>query len=255
MSVLAKTQYEDRDIRVLRGVTIREYDMVEAGWSVVKALSLAPEAHVRLSVLPKHERNVVIGRLEGEDPALSRALQNGLRQARLDFGEANGIEDHRILAVRRDAIFVIGEPCRTTTVGNYVWKQKSRYSSFYRLNKVEFLYSAWSDTLDIKGLGDEIREVHGPWMLDQLKRVIRSSERSSPKDLLRLLRKWRSDYVTRVLPVQHYREMSRGNSYRTTMTSGGKPVFLSDVDDTVRGEIDITYNYAAYLAPLIGLMV
>jgi hypothetical protein len=254
-SPLERHQWINPDVHCLRGVTVREYDMADAGMSTVRKLGLFPRELARLEATPKGERLVELGKLVGGDPAASAAIMADLVEARTAFGAANGLDDGDILAVRRDAIFVAGKRCTELAVSGHVFKEKARYSSYYRVGKVELLWSAWDRRLDVKGLGKETRAFQAEHMLSKAASLISVSEKCSARQTMESARHLRHEYLGLRLPAGCYREMNSHNLFRTRLTLVGMPITMLEAGPDDVPSLDVGYNYAEFLAPLFGLMV
>jgi hypothetical protein len=255
MSVLSKDNYANGDIASLRCIPVREYDMEDAGFSIVKMLNLFPSKTEYLSSIPKRERNIAIGMAIKSNPEAGKAIQAELKRVRLRFAELNGIEDHEVLSVRRDAVFLIKRRAESGSFEGYTFRLKSQYSSFYRVNGVDLLYSSKDDTLDVKGIGAESRRLHGPYLLDGIRMLAKSAESNSQEQALRVMREYRAAYLDLRLPVGTYRELNSSNMFRSRVRVAGNAFYMNSASDADLRELDVTHNYIAYLGPLLGLMV
>jgi hypothetical protein len=259
MSLAERHQYSNNAVLNLRSTVLREYDMEDAGWSIIKRRRIFKDGVIeRLEGLGKHERNVAVGKLLIDNKTASKEFMAELARARVAFVEDNGIEDYQILAIKRDALFVVGRTALKTEVcnGAYRFKAKNRYSSFYRLDRqVELYYSAWDDRLDVKGIAKGARESQQDFLIKDLGGLVRASERLDQAGILAVLRRYRSKYLSRDLPVETYREMGLNNAYRTRLSVTGSPVYMHNATEGDLDEIDITYNYTRVLIPLISLIL
>ena len=187
-SILDKHNYL-KNIDLLRA-TIREYDMHEAGFSLIRENKLLPEEEILYLIgLTKLERTIEIGRLMKSNKNLAKNLMNSFIDIRHKFYEANNINEDNILSIKKDAVFTVNKVCKELKFGNYIeFKLKNRYSSFYHLNDIELYYDSRSNNLDVKGLGN----LSSP-LFDELKRIMKVNEIPKNNDLLfTLIKKLRS---------------------------------------------------------------
>mgnify|MGYP003490672789 FL=1 len=81
---------------------IQEWDISKANISVLlRKGAITREKYNYYYNLPKHKREVSIGCLMRDNPSISRAVSEGLMEARKNFIEANNVEDWNILYIVR----------------------------------------------------------------------------------------------------------------------------------------------------------
>lgn len=248
-----KHNYLNKDILTLR-TTIREYDMSEAGFSLIKEYSLLPDdliEHLE-SDFSKSERTKEIGKLMINDKDLSADLMKSFVKARKGFFLANEIQDEDVLAIKKDAIFIIEKRCEYLEFGDYiVFKPKNRYSSYLNLANKEFYYSIWKDELHTKGFGD----IQSP-MFDDIKHIMKMNETVKDRNkFYKIVQEYRRDYLSRELEVETYRELNHQNQFKLTCEADTFAIYADFFDEENDYMLDITYNYLTYIIPLINILI
>ena len=255
MSVAKKHNYLNKSITTLKNTTVVEFDMQNAGMSILTNEKLLPQEDLDwLNTLGKKERHIAVGKMVGEDKVLSEALINTFVKVRERFMEVNQLQNADILSIKKDAIFVINPKVKHLEVDGYKFAQKNRYSSYYYLNGKEFYYSSWADRLDVKGLSKEVVATQQEYLLGEFKKLMRMNERLDYESMFRALKTFRQDYLERELEAGCYREFN-SNKFRMTYKVNDIPLFSDEVSEEQMDTVDIGYNYVNYVIPLIGLIV
>jgi hypothetical protein len=242
----------NKEIDMLRCV-ITEYDMKEAGFSLIKEFSLLPNNVIStLSKLTKQERTIRIGKLMKSDQFnLSEELMESFIEARRLFFESNELESQDILSIKKDAIFVIDKSCDYLDFGDNIhFVPKNKYSSFIKLDGIELYYSAWKDTMDIKKTSNKDNPLFG-----HIKKILKSNETVSKDNLFQLLQKFRSDYLNFRLETECYRELNIENKFRINSDMVSNLVLTDRLDESLVDYINIEYNYIHIVIPLISVLL
>lgn len=243
--------YLNKDIEYVISNEIIEYDIQSAGFNIIKKFKLIDEHKIKyLESLPKKQRQIQIGLYQREDKTLIRRLNEGFVEVRKWFFENNDIKDEDILSVKKDAIITF-KRCFETEFDNITFAEKNIYTSYYYLNKYEFYYN--KDTVDVKGISDEVLELHREYMLDFLYNFFRMNEISSRKKVIDLIKDFSYYYKNRELNVGYYRELNMQSLYKINERLFGQMLGIKDIGDV--NEIDIQYNYMNYVVPLISILV
>lgn len=208
-----KSLYYNPNIEYLFNNEIIEYDIRDAGFSIIKEFKLLPDEKIReLERLPKgFERHVAIGKLQRDDKVLSKALSNKFAEARMAFITTNNLNDSDILSVKKDAIFVIGTVQRTK-FGVIEFMMKNSYSSYIRFSDVNNLEIYYHDNeFDIKGMSDDSVNKHRLWMLEFLRKIIPMIENKDIR-IKRFMIKFLNEYKTLSLDDEYYLEFNNLSS-------------------------------------------
>lgn len=203
-----KTTWLNPNIEYLFDNEIVEYDIKDAGFSIIKHYKLlSPEIIKNLTDLGKRERHIAVGKMQGIDKNFSKALMDKFAEVRAIFVSANNLSDNNIISVKKDAIFTIGE-CNKIKFGKIEFASKNRYSSYLRFidnMNIEIYYN--SGNMDIKGMGDSAINRHRLYMLEFIKSMISQLEcrNSSAK---RSLKRFIDDYKAMKLDEEYYIEFN-----------------------------------------------
>lgn len=204
-----KQNWLNPNIEYIFNTEIIEYDMQDAGFSLVKQFKLLPDDKIReLASIPKGiERHVAIGKLQGADKVFSEALNAKFAEVRKIFLATNDIKDDDIISVKKDAIFTIGQRSRLR-FGAVQFVPKNCYSSYIRLpsiNDLEIYYS--SDKTDFKGMGKPAVNRHRLYMISFIRKLISMLE-SHDQSAKRYIKRFIDDYKDHNLEDEFYIEFN-----------------------------------------------
>lgn len=234
---------------------IREYDMVDAGFSIIKEYKLLPPDKIEeLSMLPKKDKNIAIGKINGKNKELSLKFHASFKLMIQKFFEINKIEEDHVLSVKRDAVFLKSKIARHTKLTKHIhFKLKHKFTSYINLNGIECYYDSDKDVLTVKNIGGNVFKFNNGILLIikeymLIKEKIGKRKNSSVYVKLMTLR---DDYVNRRLGNEYYREFNRDAVYRlNTFTYS-----MEDIDGFDLNEVDIAYNYMNVIVPLINIFI
>jgi len=246
LSVSKKTNYLNTDYLYLRNVTISEWDIHAAGFSVLKYKKVLPEKELaELEAMDKHKRTVREGLLQKYNPEVAKLIISTLEDVRYQYVLQNSISYDSILSIKKDAFFLINKiPKKNTVFDIFEFRKKGTYTSYLQLNKKEFYYCAYNRTLETKGISKEYLENDNCQFLKDIQNFMSLAERANAIDLFRVFRDYRERYLNYELPLETYRELDTG-SFRI-----GKYV-MNDVKEKFKHDLDISQNYLNYFLPLI----
>lgn len=251
--VWERTNYR-ADLQFLIDGTIREFDITKANINILRdANVISQETYMYLSQCPKMERQIYVGKLEGSNSEVVRILKNGIANARRVFMEANGIQDHEVLAIRNDAIMVIGNrPITTLNISERVaFREAAKYTSFYHVNYLDFYYYCNRvdevEILDIKGIKDKDNgalELHRHFMLEFLCTLFYCAQIEFLQDAITLLSCFHDNYINRRLPIEYYRELNSQSKYKLIPDMSTKWEYYLDyaTEYDKFHNLDISYN-------------
>lgn len=245
-----KHNYLNKNFDYIVNQEIIEYDMQSAGFNLIKKYKLIEQSKIEwLETLPKKERQIQIGLLQRSTKGLTKSLNNAFVEGRKLFFEANKIDDASVLSIKKDAIVML-RPVDNLVFDNIVFAEKSLYSSYYRLNKMEFYFSP--RVLDVKGIGDELLHLHEDYMLDFLREVFRLNEVGNTSYNIEYLKEFAHYYKERELDINYYRELSKDSLFRMNHQFLGDTIGMNRIGDV--DAVDIRYNYINYVVPIISIL-
>ena len=217
---------------------ITEYDMKNAGFSLIKEFKLLSDSDIdKLDKLPKDKQKVKIGILRRDNKDFSKALSVSFKLAREEFFKENDLNDNDIISIKKDAIFTC-KNCSKQKIGSYIdFRDKNHYTSYIHLNnKIEVYYSL--NQIDIKGLSKKNIELHKDEMVSLISEFCRRMETQSNEKVLSWFKQFIDKYKKR--------EVNEGY-YRTFNADSG---FMLDNENKV---FDISYNYYNVLLKLVQI--
>lgn len=242
--LFAKTLYTNKGINYLKG-TIREYDMKEAGFSIIKNDKLLPQETIdRLSKLAKMDRTIEIGKIMGRDKEFNKALTQGFGKYREMFIKENSIDDASILAIKKDALFIINKAVRRDTFGHVHFALKNRYTSYMYINKTEYYFNSMRKTVDIKGINDEKLKKHRKYIIKFIIDMMYAIELGDKYHNITRLKKFANKYRNYELPIGYYREFNDISRYIIKDIEVANSRYAIDhTGDLSIEDLDISYNY------------
>lgn len=250
MNLAEKTNYLNKDIQYLKNVSITEWDIHSAGLSVLKFRKLLPEKELQeLEKMDKHTRTVKEGLLQKEKPEIAKIILDTLADARKAFVYLNKIPTQAILSIKKDAIFLINQNPKEPKIKDFEFRPKGEYTSYLYINGKEFYYSSKEDLLDIKGLSEESKTLQKDFLLNDIKRLLRVSERVNQSQFFDLLKQYRRKYLDKLLPIDTYRSLDDDGLYRIQNYT------IKNISQDMLQYVDISQNYINYLIPLFNAIL
>lgn len=251
-STLWSKKFYTAPIDYITSSFIREYDISKADISIFLSKGVITQEQFNfLARIPGYNRNVQMGLLQQERPELKKVLSKGIEDVRKAFFEANDIQDHEVLSIKNDAIFIINKVPEVTNFGIVNFKNKNVYTSFYKLprkfNKEFYYYLNQANNeekLDIKGMGAEEQALHVNYMTEFLLVLFNSIELFPLDDAINLLQTFYNQYINRELDIGYYRRYDQISGFDTNIQT---PILqhkynIKHLSQEHREMIDISYN-------------
>ena len=251
-TILSRERYTDSSISFLIS-DIVEYDMKEAGFSIIKEKKLLPQSTIDeiSKINDKYKRKVAIGKLERGNTELKKGKANGFKEYRELFGETNGLKDEDILSIKKDAIFV-KKFCYYTKFGEHVeFVEKNVYRAFMQFGQFEFYMN--DEKIDVKGLVDENVAKHQNGMMLVIRRVMELLSIYDDVKALKYIVKIINQYKTYQLPVEYYREFNSTSGFRIIQLDNEQ--IVTDIGESYKENLIIDYNFVNVLVPLLNLVM
>jgi hypothetical protein len=227
-----KQTWLNPSIEYLFDKSIYEYDIRDAGFSIIKEHHLLSDDRIKeLEKLGKDERHIRVGLLQREDQIFSRILQDKFTEARQNFVYGNNLDDNSIISVKKDAFFVT-KVCDRTKFGEVEFVIKNKYTSYIRFSEnhnIECYYN--EEQLDIKGLSTISMNKHRLYLIAFLQKFFRMIERRDA-GIKRTLIDFVMRYKRQELEEPYYLEFN-SRSY----------------------SIDPGYNYMQLIVPMVQIIL
>lgn len=203
-----RSNWFNDDIEYLINNVIVEYDMKNAGLSIIKAFRLLDDETIkRLEEMDKKESTIEVGRIQGKDKEFSQKLLSKFIEMRSLFIGANNLSSERIIAVKKDAFFTI-DYCENTKFGMIEFRPKNIYSSYIRFvenSNIELYYS--ENSIEVKGIQEYSLNKHRLHALEFLKEYFSKLENRDPF-LKRILMKHIDEYKSGDVEEEFYIEFN-----------------------------------------------
>ena len=236
-------------IDCLIDVPIRVYDIRKANISILTELGyLTKDQYAELYNAQKLDRDIFIGRFQGNNPEASKALADGILEAKRLFFEMNNIEDRDILEINNDAVYIIGnKPIRIQQVSSLIYfNLAEEYTSFYSVKKIRYFYYAnritRTEYLRAKGIGSS-SHLHENFMFDFLKELFFTAQFEGVVNAINLLNIFYNKYINRELDLGYYRTLNASSiimisNFDQYATYGTDNIY----DARLKRVMDISYN-------------
>lgn len=199
---------------------ISEYDLKKANISALKYMGyLTDETYRNLSGVDKMEREIYIGKLERADCKVTELKKEGILTARRLLFESNNLQDNEILAIKNDAVFVIGSRPLVHDFGILSFAKKNVYTFFFRTtSRLEIFYGfdplTGSEKIDVKGINDEVLERHNGYMIDFIAQVLYLAQTSPIQEAIRYFNEFYQRFVELTMEPGFYREFNSSSVFR-----------------------------------------
>lgn len=245
-----KHSYLNNDIPYLISNEIVEYDMQSAGFNLVKKFKLLSDEKIQiLQTMGKKTRQREIGLEIRNNKEFGKTLSEKFVEARKWFFKANQIKDDQVLSIKKDAIVCLTR-CLHTEWDNIHFNEKNIYSSYYYMNDCEFYYNR--DTLDVKGISDDLLELHRDYMLEFIHSFARMNELIKRERIIKFLKDFATHYKNRDLDINFYRELNKQSLFRINEKIGKRNLGVRDYG--IKENLNIDHNYMKYLVPMISIL-
>jgi hypothetical protein len=250
VAISKNTVYLNKDITYLKNVRITEWDIHAAGLSVIKYKKLLSDEEIaKLEAMPKEERTIKEGLLQKSHPEIVEIILDTLMKAREAFVVVNSIDANNILSIKKDAFFLINQRPKLTQIKTFDFKEKNTYTSYLYLNNKEFYYNSSMNTLEIKGLSDTSKISQENYILADIKRFMKLGEKLDSENLFKILKKYRSDYLNKILDVNTYRELDNDGKFRVDNMT------FEEINPSMIDDLDISQNYINYILSIFNYMI
>ncbi|MCM1230271.1 MAG: hypothetical protein NC489_09060 [Ruminococcus flavefaciens] len=237
---------------------IYEYDIRSANTSSLRTAKKLKVATLdELEQLPRHDREVQIGKMIAQDRSIGKVIKREISRAKQQLFMANHVQDEEVLSVKNDAVFIIGRRLPVRQFGFMEFKEKNVYAGYLYMDKLELYYDRKHRTVDIKGIKDEIVKDpdHQKGIVSFLAQVMEYLVMDRMDALRRYLIEFTDDYKSKRLPVEFYKEMSGDNGYRSLMELATFYFQMQTASEEDKETINGIYNFKRFVLPMIQMFV
>ena len=186
MTDLWKNDRYDAKYDYVFGKLITEYDISKANISILHHMGVINEAtYNELYNEDRMVRQYSIGMMQKENPNVTTALSEGLRDARRHFCDIMNLDDQNILHINKDAIFVItpiyaGGKQEVSIYDHVKFTNRGSYLAYYRLDPARSIHCYYGHKIyndgkipvsKIRGISDMALEYHKDYFLSMLQMI------------------------------------------------------------------------------------
>lgn len=241
-----RSLYTNKNIPILLNTIIREYDIQECGFSILKKEHMLTKQEIKkIENMEKQARNVYIGNIQ-KNKKYAKCINDNLLSIRKEFQISNVIDDEDILSIKKDAFFIIQKAPLNLSIQGVNFICKNKYDTYVLLNNVEFYIDTNTKVYIQKNLGKTFTENK---FLEDLFLLLTVSNN---KNLFyQQIKTYRHKYINRLLNIESYREANTDNCFSVKIKN---ITYKLDYYDDIN-TIDIMYNYENYLQPLYKLIM
>lgn len=232
---------------------IVEYDIKSANISTLRMQNIiSEEDYIRLSNMPKINREIEIGLMIKNDKEIYNYIQKGIKSAKLALAKANSIDIESICRIANDAVYINSvSNLQRTKFGDYIeFKQKSEFNIMLTLLNVIIFCKFMDDgniDVDIKGIGDNM-DLHQNYMVNAIVSTIVILERSGIEEAINYISTLCEQYVMLRLPIEYYRTFDSNSVYLTKYNNNyynlNTGFGIKECNINNLQELDINYNYS-----------
>lgn len=202
------------DIQCLKDCNIYEYDIAKANISVLFDRGLISSFYYNyLYNQDKMVRQVTIGKMEKDNPEITKEKAKGIEEAKKYIFEMNNIDDSEVISIKNDAVFIT-RPLYHTKYKHAEFTLRNQFNLFIKVFRLEFYY-LWDpmndkEVLNIKGIRDEVLEKQNDYLLDFLKELFSSYITNGVDESIVLLRNFYKHYMNKEFDIGYYRDLYTG---------------------------------------------
>lgn len=224
---------------------LREYDLSKANISLLLEYGfITKKRYDEIFHMPREQREITVGLMQRDDPELSKGLSNCFKDARRRFFEINQLNPDNVLYIDKDSITTIDTEVPYTRLSNNLeFKLKNEYSSFYRLQFIDFLYycNGTIERFRLKGAGKQVPIKHKNHLMQFLLALAYTAQTDSIENCILMIKDFYHQYTHRMLEPNFYRELNNRCMYKVVNT--GYHTYYTDALNSIGSEfIDISHN-------------
>lgn len=224
---------------------IREYDISKANINILYNKNLiTKELYDHLYNSSREYRQVTIGRMIKKNKKIKDIISKGIAEFRNKLIQMNHINDDDIISIKNDAIFVKGKKLLITDFGNVKFVEKGLYTSFYKINGLEFYYYYNAVTneeyLTIKGMKEKAYNLHKEYFIDFLLVIFNMAQTNNASNILEIIHDFYIKYINKELPIGYYRRFDSESFYDIYLESKFSEYRVSAAGNI--NTINIAYN-------------
>lgn len=253
-AIYEKDNYTNQNINYIKNNLVTEYDISSAGLSILTDLNyFSDNDYNDLMSMDKLERNIIIGKELKKNNDMNTALMNGFAQVRAVFFEQNNIQDHDVLSIKKDAIFLINKDININgNISKHVtFNKKNTYNAYINIGRKEHYLDIEHNKLIVKKYPELVKERHKDYLFKLLKDVLFLDTQNNKDEIYKQLAMFKYKFVIYNLEKEYYRSIKTGN-YEVRLNN--TLIELDDIHDNVLEDIVTGYNMEFILSIIETLL-
>lgn len=224
---------------------LREYDLSKANISLLLEYGfISKKRYDEIFNMPREQREITVGLMQRDNPELSKGLSNCFKDARRRFFEINELNPDNVLYIDKDSITTIDTLVPYTRISdNLEFKLKNEYSSFYRLQYIDFLYycNGAIENFRLKGAGKQVPTKHKEHFMQFLLALAYTAQTDTVENCILMIKDFYYNYTHRLLDREFYRELNNRSMFK--IVNSGYHTYYADAINSIGIEfVDISHN-------------
>jgi len=251
--ILTSHNYLDKSISFYRCGRIFEYDIQNAGFTILKNSGILPLSEIAyIETLSKKDRNIYIGKKSKEYPEIFSVILAKLTELRQQFAALNSITAADILSIKKDSFFLFKQCNNLVISDTYHFTERNLFSAYLYVDEKEFYYDISQDRLVVKNLSQQGLHTE---MLNAIKKLIRLRETTEDKKkIFDFLRKFKIEYLSGRLDIEYYRELNNVGKFKIEILNNNA-LYIDWADTSLKPFISNQYNYINVILPIITIFL
>ncbi len=249
-----KDNYTNQNINYIKNNLVTEYDISSAGLSILTDLNyFSNDDYNYLMSIDKLERNIIIGKELKKNTNMNVALMDGFAQVRATFFNNNGIQDHEILSIKKDAIFLINRDIGIDgQISDHVkFNKKNTYNAYINIGRKEHYLDIEHNRLIVKKYPELVKERHKDYLFALLKDLLFLDSQNNKDEIYKKIAMFKYKFITYRLDKEYYRSIKTGN-YEVRLNN--TLIEMDDIDDYILKDIVTGYNMEFILSIIETLL-
>lgn len=253
ISDLAKKHNYLSNIPFLFDSSIWEYDISQANINALRAFNrISEEDYQRLSMGPKTDREVTVGKWIRDDRSIQDTIYKGIEIAKLNLMSIGKITPDMVLRIANDSLFVISSrdisnngiiPVNVNDT-QMIFKVKGYYTYYMKFKKegILFFFGPGDENgyeVNVIGINNDKLYLHTPF-ISFLCNLCSAYNTAGKYLALKVFNNFYVEYINRRLGIEYYREFNANSGYR--FATHLENFLLMEIDPMYIDRININYN-------------
>lgn len=204
--IYIKHNYLNKDIEFINNSSIIEYDMKNAGLSIIYHNGIiSKKDYDYLMGLDKLERNIVIGKYLIKHSDVNQFIMDEFINIRKNFFDINNIKFEEVLSIKKDSITLINRFPNNLIIDNfYEFRVKGTYKSYININNKEHYLDSNNNILITKGYSEETKKIQNKYLFNFIKNCLKYKLVNDNDQLFQYCIIFKNDFLMFNLEKEYY---------------------------------------------------